>query len=296
MEIDSKTAAGNVLTTKYNPAASQKVGTKKRKKVDKKFKAKVKEALSDDIGTIQCLRQLPVVNLTWGSWLTSINSGQTTNSFSLFTGAGTGPYHNDMLRLFQSFTDVNEREAATLNIKSGIIDVVFINDQLEDGLEARFPGSLTTDIDIYECVCIRDVPLSVGATPQDIVSNGMADYTVPYVGSGSVSSTSLGATPFQSPLFSRHFKIFGKQKIYLSPGDSSHVEYKTSFSNKKVSYKRIESNLALAGITKVYIVVANNTGRNAVDTAGFKALRVYQTKRLTYESEYNMIPQANIDN
>jgi len=296
MDTD-RTAAGNVLTTKYNPAASQRISGKKRPRVDKKFQDKVKKVISADIGTIQQLKQCDPVGLQWESWVstpTGAQKGQTTNSLSLFSGAGTGPFHNDTFRIFQSINTASERETATLNLKSGVIDIVFLNDQ---AVSETLPGAHVCDIDIYEAICIRDVPLSLGVTPHDIVSAGMVDYTTPYTtGTAQIRSTSLGATPFQAPLFSRHFKMYGKQKLFLAPGDSSHVEYKHSFNNKKVPFKRAEANLALAGITRVYIVVANNVGRQETDFTGGRALLMYQTKRLTYESEYNMIPQANIDN
>jgi len=280
------TAAGNVLTTKYTPAASIKF--KARKKLSKKsvkFYKKVKEIVQDEIGTCHLVRANTPFDITWNAWVAGATTGQAMNAVTLAPLGGDVTFHNDLQRMFDTIAIPAHRPESWVNICHGTLDLVIGNYQAVE-------TAVTADVDIYECVCIKDVPTSIATNPGNQLRDSMIEMDDQYAGANvfNLSVTALGNTPFQAYTFCKYWKITGKKKVFVAPGDSTHVEYKQTYNDRKIFGEETTKLLAKAGTTKCYVIMANNVDRSQGE------ITVYVNKRYSYKSPFIKTPQGTNDN
>lgn len=283
----SRTAAGNVLTTKYTPAAASKF--KARKKLSKrkiKFYKKVKEVIQDEIGTVHQLRCNTPFNISWSAWTDIAPNGQGANAITLAPLGGNVEYHNDVRRMFSGLGNPADIPESWVNLQHGIVDIVIGNQQVTNPQIA--------DVDVYELVCIKDIPLSVAGNPLQQLTNALIEMDEPtnYTGAGvfNLNISELGVTPFQAYTFVKYWKLTGKKKLFLGPGEFSHLEYKQTYNDRKIFGSEAQTLLAKAGTTKCYIVIANSVDRNAGN------IDVFVNKRYSYKSDYIKTAAGTSDN
>lgn len=281
-------AAGSVLTTKYTPASSSKF--KARKKLSKRkvrFYKKVKEVVQDQLGTIHLCRANPVFAVTWAGWTVGTTNGQGAQAITLGALGGNASYHNDIERMFETIPVAADRPESWLNLGHAILDIVVRVPLLTD------PANDVADIDIYEMVCIKDIPVSIAGNPYDQLVDSINEMGGAYPSGVNIfpmNISELGVTPFQAYEFCKYWKMTGKKKLFISPGESAHVEYKNTYNDRKIFGSEADTLLAKAGTTKCYIVICNSVNR------GPGAVDFNVNKRYSFKSQFIKTPRGISDN
>lgn len=195
----SGASRGNVVTTNYidtRRTYSKRRAPKRVVRRFRKFKRRVQKVISSDTACQQVQRQ-------YLSSVSSATSAQTYGSWGLLGCNSSTSGWNDIARI------INDSTSAT----NALPDEIFIERARMDLFISNILNS-TVYIDIYSCVCRRDVPVA-DFDPSSI----FVDFTgtsLPESGAGNVfSATNPGVTPFQNSHFCSYFKVLNVNRVKL---------------------------------------------------------------------------------
>nr|UBJ26264.1 capsid protein [Red panda feces-associated circular DNA virus 13] len=158
----------------------------------------------------------------------SINQ-QVVQTFPMWSVAQTASAQwDDVLRLMQ--TDVQNNTTTAFEKTNYYMRYCDMEVNIENHSTQN-----TFVIDVYYCYTQRDC----SATPDDMFRLGVVDSVVDasadnetsFGGPSSLLPQSVGVTPFQAPTFCRYFKINRKERLSLSPGQATDINW-TSHKNR----------------------------------------------------------------
>lgn len=125
---------------------------------------------------------------------TALADRQAVFGVSMYGAANTSTLHNDLSAVFTALgVPVNTTTAKGL----------FSNAYME--LTITNQSQLAVFIDAYYFVCRKDVPNTMGFTPQDVFANAITVQPNQY--GGALGFNDLGVTPFDANRFCSHFII-----------------------------------------------------------------------------------------
>lgn len=260
-------------TNRYNQIRSVKV--KKRKKFSKsqkKFYKKVKRIVEGDDATQHMLRN---PHIATGLSLTSALNQQGTWCLSCASFSGTAGTDDDVSKMFtQTFAAAIDEESF-LQLKSGRIAYQLVNPS----------GNTTMDIDIYDMICVKDLPISMASgDPVGFFNDCIAEQGTTGVGGTQLASTTPGVNPYTAGgTYGKYFKIKSHKKLFIPPGDSQDGSFSMKY-NKRINGKEVVGAgalLAKRGVSRHLMFVVNGIDWSA--TTAFP-LKLYATKKYCYQS------------
>lgn len=221
---ESKSSSG-ILTHQRDKRTAYKRRRRPRR-IRKKwgsFKKKVRHIIEKSKPRVAVLRR----NL---STPTCSANQQVVQTFPMWSVANTGAtQYDDVLRLMQ--VDIQDGGSTAFEKTNYYMRYCDMELNIENHSTQN-----TFIMDVYYCYCQRDTQ----AIPDDLFAAGVQDstanpdadnQTAAFPGPSLLQSSSVGVTPFQSPSFCRYFKISRKERISLSPGQATDVNW-TSRKNR----------------------------------------------------------------
>lgn len=182
----------------------------------------------------------------------------------------------------------NDRSLTRFYMKKCIYDYTFVGSNANN----------LAEVDIYELICIKDLPKEAYSNLQDwythfIVndnpqansvqrnipndSGGATDYPA---NSTAYSGTTVGSVPFDSPTVMRHFKVYKSTKHLI--GASAPFTYRMSTGNRLMNGELASDYLAIKGFTKLLICIIEGM-YTATNTQAAVTLYTHVTKHLSFE-------------
>lgn len=260
---------GANTTNRYSQVRNVKI--KKRKRLSKRqrtFYKKVKNVVDADSASLMLIRN-PYITapLNQGNLLNQ----QGVTGFTLGALGGTAFIDNDVATLFGQSFGATVDEESFLELKSGILKYSMINRDAN-----------TLDIDIYDMICIKDVPKSLIATfPAIMFGNFVAEIQPTGMSSATqVTAQTPGVTPYAvAGTFGKYWKIKSHRKVYLPPGDAIDGQYSMKW-NRRINGQDPIQLHSKAGVTRFFLVIVNTI--NWVASSG--GLDMYMTKQYVYQA------------
>lgn len=245
--------------TKVQYVSRHKRGWKRRARRWKRFVRKVRAVALKDHG------KLTVVMDDFVS--ASSSAGQQCQAFVLLGGIrGNGTGEADMNFIIEDAVS-QSTDASRLLINSKVLDLQITTTEATES---------SCELDIYEFVCIKDVPNTI-FTSGAVADMTMASFyakglsTQPAVGGAGtqLTSTAIGVTPFDNKFFCQHFKIVKKTKHLL--GLNQYVTYQIRDPKNHIfsGYQRRDL-IARKGITRGVLLIAKGlVAAGAIPTTDF---------------------------
>lgn len=124
-------------------------------------------------------------------------------------------------------------------------------------------------LDIYEIICRKDIPSSVGNNLSDIFFEGISSLTAAPGAGGALAAGQVGVTPFQSKLFCQNVKILSKTRVLMSPGQTCHKEVRDP-KNRTLQYSDSYNWLiSKGGWTRGFFWIAEAVTNGVLFSPGF---------------------------
>lgn len=167
---------------------------------------------------------------------------QVVQTFPMWSVANTGAaQYDDVLRLMQ--VDIQDGGSTAFEKTNYYMRYCDMELNIENHSSTN-----TFIMDVYYCYTQRDstaIPDDLFAAGiQDSTTNADADnQTAVFPGPSTLSPSSVGVTPFQAPTFCRYFKISRKERLSLSPGQATDINW-TSRKNRYWQGEGRELNLS----------------------------------------------------
>jgi len=154
------------------------------------------------------------------------------------------------------------------------------------------------EVDIYEMICIKDVPKETYSNMQDWYSHyvnsdnpqansvqrnlpndsaGAGNYPA---ASAAYSGATVGSVPFDSPTIMRHFKVYKSTKHLI--GAAAPFTYRMSCGNRLMNGELASDYLAVKGFTKILLCIIEGM-YTATNTQPAVTLYTHVTKHLSFE-------------
>lgn len=154
------------------------------------------------------------------------------------------------------------------------------------------------EVDIYEMICIRDLPKGTYTNLQDWYthfinsdnpqantvqrnipndSNSGVNYPA---NSTAYSGATVGSVPFDSPTVMRHFKVYKSTKHLI--GAAAPFTYRMSTGNRLMNGELASDYMALKGYTKLLLCIVEGM-YTATNTQAAVTLYTHVTKHLSFE-------------
>jgi len=259
-------------TSRYRAVKNEKPKNKKISKRKLRFIKSVKEVMAGEDATQHMHRYSVVDSLV--TWATDT---QTCFDFGLFGGQGGGGNWDDLLQCIQNSFASTVDEESFIELKGAHLHYTIRNTQ----------ASEVIDMDSYEFICIKDLPIGLRTSLSDFFVETVAEQGTTGVGGTQLTFATPGVNPYTvAGTFMQYWKLQKKQKIYLPPSEAIDGSIALHFKHKKVMGKEVlgtTSMLAKAGITKAKMFIVNNISWNASE--GGNGLRYNWTKALTYKAQ-----------
>lgn len=198
---------------------------------------------------------------------------QIATSF-IFCGAGIADPHQDLLSIRSNIqasgTAANWRRNETLYVKRSVCDITLFNSS----------ATPTADIDVYLIRCRKNCSVQ-GSVDGDFNTLLTSEQKPDGSGATTLTTTTIGATPFQAPQFCEYFSILRKTKYMISPGQSVHFQIKQGF--RQFNLENATGSAQIAGNLGVLIVW---NGVYQTSAIGFPACTLGVTYSRTYNVKY----------
>lgn len=113
-------------------------------------------------------------------------------------------------------------------------------------------------LDLYECVARKDIPQVAAGTQGD--PNALFASSLPSKalwsgsGSGALTTSSLGVTPFDAPAFCEQWKIVKVRRIKLEPGATHSIQFRDP-KHRKFEWQTLYNYATLRGVTRAFIPI-----------------------------------------
>jgi len=219
--------------------------------IKKRMPWKKKQRWRRTVNTVRAVQALdkPKLNILHTDVSTAGNTAaneQQIHFKGMYTGFGAGDPYKDMQYIMQNVaasTSTSDIEKQKARLHSAVLECTIQND-----------GDVAVYCDAYFVECIK----SSSEQPDALLTAGYSTSSAggTWSGSGSaIGSTSLGATPFQSPDFCQHFKIIKKTRALIGAGGSLQYEWRDPKNHIFSSTAEDHDNVCIKGLTKGWLFV-----------------------------------------
>lgn len=266
--VGSRSSLG--VTGRYNQFTNKRVGKKRKfSRGEKRFYKKVKKIVDGDDATQHALRN-PYITAGL-SMAISINK-QATYGISLGGMNGDAGTEDDIKIMFNSFA-AGITDESWIELGGGVCTYTISNPT----------GNVALDMDIYDMICIKDLPLALTATnPISFFNNSVAAQGTTGVGGTQLLFDTPGVNPYIVPVFGQYFKIKSRKKVFLPAGDQMDSSFSMKW-NKRIQGREIGATsglLAKKGVTRFLLFIVNGVDWSGMATAP----KLFGFKKYTYQA------------
>ena len=264
----------NKTTSRYRATAQKKIkGRKRFTKRQRQFYKKVKNIVDGEDGVKHIIRTPFVAG---GLQLSFLVNQQQVYGLTIGACRGTAGQDDDLGCMFDASFGATVDEESWITVKGGIVHYTILNENT---------GTNILDIDIYEVMCIKDLPLAQSNTniSDFFKSEVSAQQATGITGGTQLQSTTAGVNPFTvGGTFGKYFKMTRHKKVYLPPGEAMDDSLAMKWNKKIIGDEvgLVTGLLAKKGVTKGLLFFVNNV-KWVVGTAGAAGLLNYH-KKYTY--------------